>query len=251
MANDVTDLRAFYAGPLGQVARRFVGQAVGRFWRDLAGLRVLGLGYATPYLAALAAGAERRLAFMPAAQGAVNWPASGPSAVALADLTTMPLPESSVDRVLAVHALETSDNPVDLLSEAWRVLTPGGRLVIVAPNRRGLWARLDTTPFGEGRPFSRSQLRALLRETMFSPDGWVDTLYVPPLRSRVLLRGAVAWEQAGSALALPLNGLHVVEATKLFHRPIMVRSRREARRAAPILVPVPATRGALRCGALR
>lgn len=243
MSVDVTDLRAFYASPLGVVARRFVGRVVGRFWTDLRGLSLLGLGYATPYLAALREECERTLAFMPASQGVVNWPAAGASASALVDPLIMPLPDGSVDRVLVVHALEIVDSPAELLSEIWRVLTPGGRLILVAPNRRGLWARLDTTPFGEGRPFSRSQLRDLMRQTLFSPDNWAETLYVPPLRSRLLLRGAVAWERIGIGLSLPFHGLHVVEATKQLHRPIPIRARRRERRLSPVLVPVPATCG--------
>jgi SAM-dependent methyltransferase len=245
MSVDVTDLRAFYASPLGVVARRFVGRAIGRFWSDLRGLSVLGLGYALPYIAPRGEAGEARLAFMPAWQGVVNWPAAGMSATALVDPLMMPLPDGSIDRVLVVHALETVESPAELLSEVWRILTPGGRLVLVAPNRRGLWARLDTTPFGEGRPFSRSQLRDLMRQTLFSPDGWAETLYMPPLRSRLLLRSAVAWERLGVGLSLPFHGLHVVEATKQLHRPIPVREKRRAERLSPVLVPMPATRQGL------
>src|SRR5690242_13817489 len=106
MSVDVVDLRAFYASPLGHVARRFIGRAIERFWGPVHGLRVLGLGYATPYLAPMREVAERALAFMPASQGVVNWPASGRSASALADPTMMPLPDTSIDRVLIAHALE-------------------------------------------------------------------------------------------------------------------------------------------------
>jgi SAM-dependent methyltransferase len=227
------------------VAHRFVGRAIGRFWSDLRGLSLLGLGYATPYLAPFREECERVLAFMPACQGVVNWPPAGQSASALVDPLIMPLPDSSIDRVLIVHGLEAVDSPAELLSEAWRILTPGGRLILVAPNRRGLWARLDTTPFGEGRPFSRSQLRDLMRHALFSPDNWAETLYVPPLRSRVLLSGAFAWERLGVGLSLPFHGLHVVDATKQLHRPMPVYQHRRVRRAVPILVPMPATRGRL------
>jgi SAM-dependent methyltransferase len=156
MGVDVTDLRAFYGSALGSVTQRLVGRSIDRFWGPLVGLRVLGLGYAVPYLAAVRAETERTLAFMPASQGVVNWPASGASATALVDLTMMPLPDASVDRVLVVHGLEIVESPNELLHEIWRVLTPGGRLILVAPNRRGLWARMDTTPFGYGQPFSRT-----------------------------------------------------------------------------------------------
>jgi SAM-dependent methyltransferase len=237
---DVTDLRGFYGSSLGIVAQRFVGQAIGGFWRDLRGLSLLGLGYATPYLPMFQEECERVLAFMPACQGVVNWPSTGLSCSGLVDPLMMPLAEASVDRVLVVHGLEIVDSPTDLLSEAWRVLTPGGRLILVVPNRRGLWARLDTTPFGEGRPFSRSQLRDLLRQTQFSPEGWAETLYVPPLRNRVLLRGAVAWERIGIRLSLPFHGLHVVEATKQFHRVLPIYEKRRTHRLAPVFAPVSA-----------
>jgi SAM-dependent methyltransferase len=240
MSVDITDLRAFYASPLGSVTRRLVGRSIDRFWGPLTGLRVLGLGYATPYLAAVRAECERTLAFMPASQGVVNWPGTGASASALVDPLTMPLPDASIDRILVVHALETVESPSELLYETWRILTPGGRIIVVAPNRRGLWARMDTTPFGQGQPFSRSQLKSLMRQTLFSPERWAETLYVPPLRSRVLLRTAGAWERVGVSFSLPFAGLHIVEATKQLYRAVTVRHPRRASRAAPVFVPAPA-----------
>ena len=84
MSVDVTDLRAFYAGPLGHVARRVVTRTLAQYWPDLRGLSVLGLGYAVPFLAEME-GTGPRLAFMPGWQGVVNWPASGLSASALVD----------------------------------------------------------------------------------------------------------------------------------------------------------------------
>src|SRR3712207_7156103 len=72
MSIDITDLRGFYASPLGAVTRRFVGRAIDKFWGPLTGLRVLGLGYAPPYLSAIKDEGERTLAFMPANQGVVR-----------------------------------------------------------------------------------------------------------------------------------------------------------------------------------
>lgn len=242
MSVDVVDLRAFYASPMGHVARRLVGRVVDRFWGPLAGLRVLGLGYATPYLDQVRALSERTLAFMPETQGVVNWPASGLTASALVDPTMMPLPDGCIDRVLLVHAVENSERPTELLYEVWRILTPGGRIIVVTPNRRGLWARMDTTPFGQGKPYSRSQLRRLMRDSLFSPEAWAETLYVPPFPNWVFLRSAVAWERLGASLSLPFAGLHVVEATKQLYRPVAVRKRRRASRSAPVLVPATASR---------
>ena len=166
-------------------------------------MSVLGVGYATPYLGLFREEAERCLAFMPAVQGVVKWPTDRPSLAALVDELELPLTDSAVDRVLLVHALEMAHDPVALLREVWRVLAAGGRLLIVVPNRRGVWARLDTTPFGHGRPYSRSQITHLLREAWFTPTGWGEALHVPPVARGWFLRSAVAWERAGSAIAAP------------------------------------------------
>jgi len=239
---DVVDLRTFYDGPLGAVARRLLGRAIRARWEQVGGLAMLGVGYATPYLDGFVGEAERVLAAMPAAQGVVNWPSQGLSASLLADLDMMPLADGAVDRILVVHALETGENPGELLAEMWRVLNPGGRLILVAPNRRGVWARMDTTPFGHGQPFSRRQLTAVLREALFSPVHWAEALYVPPIPRRSFLSSAGAWERAGMALSLPFAGVHVIEATKTLYRPVAVRTqRRVAARMSPVLVP--ASRG--------
>ena len=59
MNADVVDLRDFYAGRLGQVAMRMIRRRIRLVWPDAANLRVLGLGYATPYLRPFLAEAER------------------------------------------------------------------------------------------------------------------------------------------------------------------------------------------------
>jgi SAM-dependent methyltransferase len=235
MSIDVVDLRNFYGQHLGVVARRFIGLGIRRRWNDVKGQRVLGIGYTTPYLGLFREEAERSLAFMPAAQGVVRWPTARPGLAALVDELELPLPDAAVDRVLLVHSLEMSQDAGALLREAWRVLASGGRLLAVVPNRRGVWARLDTTPFGHGRPYSRSQITGLLRETWFTPTGWGEALYVPPIARGWFLRTAVAWERTGATLSAPFAGVHIVEATKQVYRPIPAR--RTKRRLVPALQP--------------
>ena len=232
---DVVDLRNFYAQRLGTVARRFVSRGIRARWNDTRSLRVLGIGYATPYLGLFREEAERCLAFMPAAQGVLKWPTLRPSLSTLVDELDLPLPDSAVDRVLLVHALEMAHDPAALLREAWRVLAAGGRLLAVVPNRRGLWARMDTTPFGHGRPYSRSQITHLLRDTWFTPVGWSEALYVPPIGRGWFLRSAGAWERAGATISAPFAGVHIVEATKQVYRALPAR--RERRRLVPALEP--------------
>jgi SAM-dependent methyltransferase len=233
---DVVDLRNFYGQHLGTVARRFIGRGIRARWPDSRGLRVLGVGYPTPYLGLFREEAERCLAMMPAAQGVLRWPSSRPALAALVEEDDLPLTDAAVDRVLLVHALENSSDPAGLLREVWRVLAGGGRLLVVVPNRRGLWARMDTTPFGYGRPYSRSQINQLLREAWFTPTGWGEALYMPPIARRLFLRSAGAWERTGATLSAPFAGVHIVEATKQVYRAIPARRMR--RRLVPALKPV-------------
>jgi SAM-dependent methyltransferase len=231
---DVVDLRSFYAQPLGHVARRLVRRAIRARWPETRGLSIVGLGYATPYLGLFRDELERTFAFMPAAQGVVKWPSAAPTLSALVEDTLLPLPDAEVDRVLAVHALEMTSHAPALLQEVWRVLAPGGRLLMVVPNRRGVWARMDTTPFGHGRPFSRAQLVDLLREALFTPVGWGEALWMPPFAGKSMLRTGLAWERVGATLSLPFAGVHLVEATKQVWRPVPARP---MRRLAPMLAP--------------
>lgn len=239
MSIDVIDLRSFYSSSLGEVARRVVHKIVRQRFSLCSGYSILGVGYATPYLEVFREEAVRVLAFMPAEQGVVNWPASGLSSSALVETTEMPLPNSSIDRALVIHALEITEHPRDLLAEIWRILTPGGRVIVVVPGRSGLWARLDRTPFGHGRPYSRGQLAELMRESLFSPTHWSEALYIPPFQHRTWLHAAAFVEDIGVGLSLPFGGVLIVEATKLLYRPIAVRNplTYAAQRRQPVLVP--------------
>src|ERR1700687_3577380 len=136
MSYDVVDLRDFYARRLGTGARRFIGRGIRARWSDTRGQRVLGIGYSTPYLGLFREEAERCLAFMPAAQGVVKWPSTRPTLAALVEEFDLPLPDAAGDRILLVHALETSHDAAALLREVWRVLAAGGRILAVVPNRR-------------------------------------------------------------------------------------------------------------------
>jgi SAM-dependent methyltransferase len=227
MASDVVDLRDFYRSVLGQVARRMIRRAIQRVWPDLTGMRLLGIGYATPFLSALSGDTERTIAVMPATLGVLRWPSEGRNLVTLADEGELPFADYSIDRVVLVHAIETSDEVQAMLKEIWRVLAGGGRVLIVAPNRRGIWARLDRTPFGSGRPYTMSQLSQLLRDEQFTPIGSDTALFIPPATSRVMLRSAAAWERIGKRWFPTFAGVLMVEATKqIYAKPAAARAPR-------------------------
>ncbi|KPL53893.1 class I SAM-dependent methyltransferase [Prosthecomicrobium hirschii] len=236
---DIVDLRNFYGEPLGRVTRSILGQRLRAMWPKVAGDRLLGIGHATPYLRPFKDEAERVIGFMPAQMGVVNWPSEGPSATALVHEQDLPLPDSSMDRVLLVHCLEMAEKPADVLREVWRVLAPGGRLIAAVPSRTGIWARMETTPFGYGRPFSRGQMDKLLKDTLFSPIDWQGALFTPPFQRRFLVRSAPAIERIGQRFWPALAGVILVEATKQMYQGLPARARARERRSVfqPVLVP--------------
>jgi SAM-dependent methyltransferase len=234
---DVVDLKEFYASPLGQVVRRLLGARLRARWGKLSGLRVFGLGYASPYLSAFRDEVAMLAALMPADQGVVAWPVSGARQSALVEEADLPLLDGVADRILLVHVLEGTEDTRALLREVWRALAPNGRILVIVPNRRGLWARVETTPFGSGTPFSRSQLSKLLREAWFTPEGWQYALYMPPFNWRFLLRGSLFWERLGLVLWPAFSGVIMVEATKQVYGAVPVKAIKKRSRR---LVPVPA-----------
>lgn len=237
MWNDVVDLREFYESRSGQVTRHLIRRAVRSVWPDVSGKVVLGLGYATPYLRQFRDEAERVIALMPAAQGVVQWPPEGPYAAGLVDETELPLPDYSVDRVLLVHCLESGEHVRDMLKEVWRVMTGDARLLVIVPNRQGVWALLERSPFGHGQPYSHAQLSRLLREHLFTPSRRQHALYLPPTRSRALLRSAAAWERVGTRWFPRLGGVLMVEAGKQVYAAVPKRGAERRRR--PLIVPLP------------
>jgi SAM-dependent methyltransferase len=227
MPSDVIDLRDFYQTVLGRVARRMIRRTIRDMWPDLHGMRLLGIGYATPFLSAVSTDTERTVGLMPASQGVLGWPPDGRNLVALADENELPFSDYSIDRVLVVHALETSEAAGAFLKEIWRVLAGGGRLLIVVPNRRGIWARLDRTPFGSGRPYTMPQLSQLLREELFTPVATATALFVPPSRHRMILRSAPAWERLGKHWFPTFAGVVLIEAAKqIYAKPAAARAPR-------------------------
>jgi SAM-dependent methyltransferase len=237
---DIIDLRDFYTSRLGLAAQQLLRSRLAPRLAMAPDQIVMGLGFAAPYLPDRLDESARVFSFMLARQGVVQWPPQGLVRSALVDEFDLPLLESTVDLAVVVHGLELSDSPPDMLAEIWRVLAPQGRLILVVPNRRGLWSASDRSPFGHGQPFSRPQLARLLKDAKFTPLSWSNALFAPPI-SRVMGPVAARYlERAGGVLAPGLSGLIIVEAMKqVYAFSSGKRARRLVPRLSPVLLPRP------------
>jgi len=226
MYQDVVELRRFYDSPLGRVTARLIRKQITTLWPNISGMDVMGLGYATPYLDIFRAKANHVISIMPAPQGVIRWPRHNGkpdnqgrhrykgNLTALAHEGNLPLKDATMDRIVMVHILEHTEQSRSLLREVWRILAPGGRVIVVVPNRLGFWARTDRTPFGHGKPFSVNQVQHLLSDNMFTPTRTISSLHMPPFTSRSLLSLMTTLEGTGQRWWHNLAGALIIEAEK-------------------------------------
>lgn len=218
---DVQDLRDFYyRNALGRAAQASLRATILEIWPEAKGQCVVGYGFAAPLLRPYLKDARRVIALMPGPQGVMPWPAGMPNVSVLTEETLWPLETGHVDKLVLLHGLETSERVSDLLEECWRVLGPGGRALFIVPNRAGLWARRDRTPFGYGRPYSSGQLETQLRKHQFLPERHLGALYQMPSAKQIWMKSAPALERIGRRMPTFLaGGAFMVEATKLVYPP--------------------------------
>ncbi len=219
---DVLDLRNFYYRTgLGRAAQKAIREQVVRMWPKATGQTVVGFGFAVPLLRPYLQTATRIIGLMPGPQGVMPWPAGQPNVAVLCEETLWPLATGQADKLLLLHGLETSENPSKLLEEARRVLSPGGRAMFIVPNRAGMWARRDKTPFGFGRPYSLTQLENQLKSHGFVPNRHVAALFQPPSDRRFWLKTGPFWERTGRRISSRFaGGVLMVEASiEVYARP--------------------------------
>lgn len=224
MHHDIADLRSFYyQRALGRVVQRILRDRLTGRWppEGCTGMTVAGFGFAAPMLRPYLTAARRVTALMPGPQGVMGWPAGMANHSVLCDETAWPLETGSVDRLVVLHGLETSDHPAALLAEAWRVLGPGGRMMVMVPNRAGLWAASDGTPFGLGRSYTTGQIETQARRAGFLPEWHGSAVYIPPSDRRFWLGSAQMWERTGMRISRVLiAGVVLIELSKQVRAPV-------------------------------
>jgi SAM-dependent methyltransferase len=132
---------------------------------------------------------------------------------ALAEASSLPLLDASLDGLFIIHGLELASSPQDMVAEIWRVLKSQGSVVLVIPHRGSIWASRDDTPFGLGQPFSMNQIKSLLKDHDFEVGKVHRSLMAPPSSSGFYRRYAPFVER----LPYPFGGVLIVEARKMIY----------------------------------
>ena len=237
MFEDASDFQEYYRSRQGRHVAMRLRRSLSDFWSRSANGCNAAIGYAPPLLRADERPAV--LNFAPMRLGPYDWPPKGPGRTVLVNGRSLPLQNVQLDRLLLIHALEFDPNPSRLLEECWRVLDGAGRLLVMVPNRNGLWARAERTPFGHGRPFSRGQLRTLLLDHGFTPIMAKTVLFMPPAALGLFLRFGPQIERIGQNWSPAVGGVLMVEAEKNLYAPAGKTSRERIASGARELAPRP------------
>lgn len=228
-------LKQFYASDLGELTRAYLQTHMAKMWPRNDDDTQLALGYPT-VLWRKEHIPKNLILVMPAEQGAVRWPRHEANKTIVSRDADLPVPGNTINRVILLHSLEFSPHISELMKEVYRVLVPNGRVMIIAPNRLGLWARSSQSPFGYGRPFSTAEIKSLLEDTGFTFRRHRTTLFMPPTHRRLLLKASKVVEFFGQFFLPMCGGVHMVEAEKQIYSGVMQPIRNTVRKTikAPV-----------------
>ena len=211
MSWDITDIDSYYRTSEGVLVADILAAELSHQCRS--GLiraltdtaEQLAVGYPFPLYSP---GQPLPPVFMLAETGVLAWTKDESVITACIDSDSFPCATDIFEQVFVSHALEYVADKVGFLSEIWRCLKGEGELVMIVPHRRSLWARADKTPFGQGTPFSRRQLKLILEQVGFGQIQIKHSLYMPPfgtklpvvMRRRFHMIGRIGWAMFGGVL---------------------------------------------------
>jgi SAM-dependent methyltransferase len=232
------DIQEYYLSAQGTFVFDTLRKRIKHIWPidEQNSLVMAGFGFTFPYLDLYAECPENKnqqtpeqeenawkapdiFALVSRRSGLYNWPQGQDNRTVLCRRGEWPFPKESIDRILVIHDGEYASSLDAMLAEIWRVLKPNGRLLMVLPNRTGLWVRRDQNPFGQGASYSIPQVRKVLRESHFVYEGACGALVTPPFQSKFLLRTFGALLEPLGRFCTTASGVQLVEASKRLYAP--------------------------------
>ena len=137
-----------------------------------------------------------------------------------ANIEALPLRESNFNLVVAFTVLEFTPRPDIALQQLWRVVRPGGRLVVAALNRLSLWARQrrkapPDSIWAHAHFFTPWELiRLVHRVTSGEPYVWSSAVFIPPWAGSYLIARAGLIEKVCRPFLRPFGALVILRVDK-------------------------------------
>ena len=162
----------------------------------------------------------------------------------------LPIASDSVDLVILMHHLSNTDEPHAVLREAFRILIPEGRLVVIDFNPISLWGLrhlaqgwLERTPF-RGHFYTARRIDDWMRLLGFDQDRHMRVGYQPPIQKMSITR-RLGWVEKCLRRCLPaLGALNLLVYSKNVSPLTPIRHRWVTRKLLPGRIARPGiTRG--------
>ncbi len=225
MLFNLKKLVSFYDTRLGRFAKRQIRRHLKSHLDHLSDSSyLLSLGYSIPFLGKVWQKFYRFNLFFPASQGCFTFENKTGNLSALVHENQLPLPDAIVDGLICSHCFEHTYDDHQLLREIWRVLNGSGKLFLILPNRRGLWARFDNNPYGFGTSYSKRQIKRLLEKHQFIVESIKPVLYAPPSHTSWYHSFITPLNHLLSQLSNHFCGVYIICAKKQIFQPVMKAS---------------------------
>lgn len=136
-----------------------------------------------------------------------------------ADAAALPFPDNAFDMVVSITAMEFFEEPRLCLHEMYRILRPGGRMIVATLGNLSLWSierRIKTwfkrTIFSHTRFYSIRDIARLLDPITISD--WRGGIFIPPFAPSTLIRRPDKLERWGQKWIPALGTFLVVRVDK-------------------------------------
>ncbi len=210
----------WYENPIGRKADRLECALIYEMAAPKAGESCLEVGAGTGHIAQYLVqrglsviGLDRSEAMLHVARRRVK----GDILWHLGDAQCLPYDSEVFDLSLSVTTLEFVQDPDRMLAEMYRVVKPGGRMVVATINRASSWGRMyrkeaerRETPFSEASFFTAPELVEALER--FGPVRWSSAVFFPPSGRWLVL--APILEQLGKTFCRERGALLVARVDK-------------------------------------
>ncbi len=139
-----------------------------------------------------------------------------------AKTTQLPIASDSIDLVIALHHLEFSDNPHQVLREIERILIPEGRLIISGLNPWSLfsrqWLKFFIQEFENNQEMqfiSQTRTQDWLKLLGFDIEQQTRLICVPPLKNTLIRQYLAPIDQMILRVFPALSSIYLLQAVKM------------------------------------
>lgn len=216
---NVSDIKSFYHSKYGKIISKEVRVILNSLTSLDLNRKTLFVGFGNPYINQN----KKDFLLMFAHMGVYPWPNQEKNKCILAFENEWPFADQEFDEIIIIHGIEYAYNSSELISECYRCLKGEGKLIVIAANRRSVWAHSHKTPLGYGQPYTLTQIANLLKKESFVLSGIKRALYKLPFSSFYGKTFSILFEQIAKIALQKFSGLVGVVAIKQTYSGVKVK----------------------------